>query len=609
MPAAVGKTPAPMRKQTAVRAAALGGLFLVVAVVMAFPSVTKWRTAIPGDYGDAFFSQWLLRWDVRGLLTRSHSVFHPNMFWPWHNTLVYSDTELAAAPVAAVLGPVFGWTVAYNLIYLGSWVASQVSTYLLARWLKASRAGAVLAAFVFSFAAVRIGHHGHFPMLFACLAPLVVLLLLQHLEEQKWWQAVALGCAGAAIFLNAGYVAVVLVPLLVVVAAGWFVAERGRPGGRFYLGLAAAGLTALAITLPVLRVYREEGDFLSRPYVQEQAVTPKNFLSPAIGSLMYGGLERTFQSEFENKLFPGFLAGALGVAGVAALIETRRRPSRSRLPDEPQPAAPDDPDRLRRRALLLVLIGTLPALILAFGKYQFVLGHKVPLPFTIVGKVPGFRSIRAFGRFTVIPLLGLALLAAVGYDRLVKGRQAAAKLGAAAVIAVVLLAEYKARIGMAPVVNRQSVTAVNHALARLPDGPVVELPMGDTRGPYWAYVEAPRLALTPIDWKPRVNGYSGYSPPDYEVSIDLFNGLAKGGPASPETLARLDELGVRYIVIRTAPVDPDLAGPGVAFEDDAAAARIVAALPPARVEGVSREGAALLVRLRPPTNQVPPSRP
>ena len=248
--------------------------------------------------------------------------------------------------------------------------------------------------------------------------------------------------------------------------------------------------------------------------------------------------------------------------------------------------------------MLLVLLGTLPALVLAFGKHQFVFGLKIPLPFTVVGEIPGFRSIRAFGRFTAVPVLGLALLVATGYDRVVRGRPAQVKVAVAALAAVVLLAEYKARVGMAPVVDRPSVTAVNHALARLPDGPVVELPMGDTRGPYWAYVEAPRLSLTPIDWMPRVNGYSGYSPPDYEVSIDLFNGLAAGGPASPQALAHLDRLGVRYLVIRTEPVDPSLTGPGVAFFDEAAAQRVVDALPAERVEGVSREGAALLVRLR-----------
>lgn len=601
------------------RAAALGALFVAVAIVMAFPSIDQWRAAIPGDYGDAFFSQWLLQWNVRGLFSGSESVFHPNMFWPTRNTLVYSDTELAAAPLAGLLDPVLGWPGTYNAIYLGTWVFSQVATYLLARWVGASRAAAVLAAFIFSFAAVRLGHFGHFPMLFGCLTPIVVYFLLRFLEERRWWQAVAFGASGAAIFLNAGYIAIVLALLLAVVVAGWLVATRFRPEPRTYAGLAVAALVTFVLLFPALRVYREEADFLSRPYSHGYAVTPKNFLSPAVGTWLYGPLERRFNSEFENKLFPGFLAVGLGVAGGVALWATRRRGRRG---SEAGQATTEDRDPRRRRALLLVLLGTLPALVLAFGKYQFVAGRKVPLPYAVFGLLPGLRSIRAFGRFTVIPVLGLALLAAVGFDRLVRNRQAIVRIALAVVLGLVLLAEYKARIGMARRVDQAELTAVNHALARLPDGPVVELPMGDTRGPYWAYVEAPRLQLTTIDWKPRVNGYSGYSPPDYERSIDLFNGLAKGGPASPEALARLDELDVRYLVIRTKPVDPDMTGPGIAFEDEAAADRIVAALPRERVERVSREGAAVLVQLRsapgfpavlppgvPPLPPVPPSLP
>jgi hypothetical protein len=564
---------------------------VAVAVVMAFPSVRLWRTAVPGDYGDAFFSQWLLRWNVRGLLTRE-SVFSPNMFWPTPNTLVYSDTTLAAAPMAAVLGAIVGWPVAYNLIYLGTWVVSQVSTYLLARWVGASRAGAVLAGFVFSFAAVRLGHYGHFPMSFAALAPLAVYLLLRLLEERRWWQAVAFGATSAAVLLNVGYIAVALYPALGVVAAGWLVATRFRPGRRFVSGLAVAGLVALVLTFPILRVYRQEGRYLSRPYVQETAVTPKNFISPAVGSWLYGWLERKTMSEFENRAFPGFLAVVVGAVGGVALW--RRRAGGA----DPEPDREPDP---RRRGLLLVLLGTLPALVLAFGKYQFVAGRRIPLPYALLGELPGLQSIRAFGRLTAIPLLGLALLVALGYDRLVKDRPRTVALVLAVVLGVVMLAEYKARVGMTPTTRDRQLTAVNHALARLPDGPVVELPMGDSRRPDWAYVEAPRLALTPIDWKPRVNGYSGYIAPDYERTIDLFNSLDEGGPASPEALALMDRLGVRYVVIRTRPVDPSLTGPGVAFEDDAGAARIVAALPADRVENVSREGAAVLVRLRPST--------
>ena len=124
------------------------------------------------------------------------------------------------------------------------------------------------------------------------------------------------------------------------------------------------------------------------------------------------------------------------------------------------------------------------------------------------------------------------------------------------------------------------------------------MPMGDTRNQDWAYVEAPREVLSTIDWKPRVNGYSGYSPPGYEHEIDVFNGLANPAPA--DAMPQLDQLGVRYIVIRTASADPQLAIAGVTYDDPGTAARIVAALPASRVESVTSAGAAVLIRLRPP---------
>ena len=100
--------------------------------------------ADPGDYGDAFLNRYLLQWDVHSLFSRS--VLSPTMFWPSHDVLAYSDPGLAIAPVAAVLRLFLSWTVIYNTIYLGCWVASQAFTYLLARWLRASRPAAVLAA-------------------------------------------------------------------------------------------------------------------------------------------------------------------------------------------------------------------------------------------------------------------------------------------------------------------------------------------------------------------------------------------------------------------------------------------------------------------------------
>ena len=563
------------------RAALLpGALFLAATVVMALPSVGQWTSATPGNYGDAFFSQWLLRWNVHSLLDGEASVFHPNIYWPARDVLVYSDSTLAAAPFAAVAGVLVGWPVAYNLLYVAGWLCSLASTYALARWLRVSRAAAVLAAFVFTFAAVRVNLHGNFPMQFTFLAPLAMLLLLRFLDERRWWQAAGLGLAGGAVLLNIGYLAVVLFPALAIVAAGWLVITRTRPDARLLAGLAGAGSIAAVLAAPIVLRFSAQGDTIRPVYLVENAVTPRNFVSPADGSLLYGWLDDLTDSPFENRLFPGFSALVVGAVGAVSLWARRQ------------------PPELRRRVLVLVLASTVPALVLAFGKYQTVGDWSVPLPYSLVADMTGYKSVRSFGRLTVLPLLGLGLLVAVGYDRLARGRSARTGLAVAAALGALLLVEYKARIVMSPRVDTAAFASANRALADLPDGVVLELPMGDNRHFTYGFVEAPRMVLSAIDWKPRVNGYSGYSPPGYSTTIDVFNSLDDGGPATPDAQALLDDKSVRYIVVRMASPDRDHAAVGVSHLDEAGARRVVDALPPERVERVRREGAAMLIELR-----------
>lgn len=561
--------------------AGLAALFFAMTVVMALPSVGQWTSATPGNYGDAFFSQWLLRWNVHSLLDGGTSVFHPNIYWPARDILVYSDSTLAAAPFAAAAGFLVGWPVAYNVLYMAGWLCSLASTYALARWLRVSRAAAVLAAVVFTFAAVRVNLHGNFPMQFTFLAPLAIFLLLCFLDERRWWQAVALGFTGGAVLLNIGYLAVVLFPALAVVAAGWLVVTRTRPDARLLAGLALAGAVAALLALPIFLRFQEQGDTIRPVYLVENAVTPRNFVSPADGSLLYGWLDDLTDSPFENRLFPGFAALAVGAVGMTALWSR------------------DAPPELRRRHLLLVLLGTVPALVLAFGKYQMVGDWRIPLPYSLVADLTGYKSVRSFGRLTVLPLLGLGLLVGVGYDRLARARPARTSLLLAAALGAVLLIEYKARIVMSPRVDTARFASVNRALADLPRGVVAELPMGDNRHFTYGFVEAPRMVLSAIDWNPRVNGYSGYSPPGYSDTIDVLNTLDDGGPAAPEALALLDRLDVRYLIVRLAAPDRDHDAVGRSFVDEGGAQRIVDALPAERVEAVDRHGEAVLIRLRP----------
>ncbi len=145
-------------------------------------------------------------------------------------------------------------------------------------------------------------------------------------------------------------------------------------------------------------------------------------------------------------------------------------------------------------------------------------------------------------------------------------------------------------------------TAVNRELARRPDGLVLELPIRLSAESSRTIVEGPREYLARIDDDPRVNGYSGFDPHDYDAGAFTLNGFP-----SADALALADELGVRYVVIRTDAVgyiEPitkaALNSDGVGSWDDDLALERIGAIPPDRVAAVGHFGAAWLVELRPP---------
>jgi hypothetical protein len=143
---------------------------------------------------------------------------------------------------------------------------------------------------------------------------------------------------------------------------------------------------------------------------------------------------------------------------------------------------------------------------------------------------------------------------------------------------------------------------VNHVLARLPRGPVAELPVGSPAAAYaWPFVESPRQVLSTIDWDPRVNGYSGFTPKHYNFLAKTLNTFP-----SPISLRALRQRRVRYVVLRLAlpgPLPRDqqaLAGrDGIGFYSATHAQAILHAIPPGSATRVQRTGDAYLITLKP----------
>ena len=313
-------------------------------------------------------------------------------------------------------------------------------------------------------------------------------------------------------------------------------------------------------------------------------VTPDHYLLSEYGPLADRSQPET--GTLEQRLFPGFVALGLGTVGAVMLVRRMRR----RPKDEP----PDD----AARVVLLVLAGGVLMFVLSFGDKLRIGSRTIPMPYAVLRDLPAFGSIRAPARFSAYVVLALALLCGLALAELLKARAGRILLAVAAITGGVIIAETALQVQFTEVPDREAAKAVNEELADRPDGLVVELPIyGANDGPLWPFVETPRQWLARIDGQDRVNGYSGYEPPAFDIVSDRL--LKFPSRAALETV---DEMGIRYVVIRTGlpgAVPGYLEGfldrPNRAYYSDEKAREMIAGIPPERVRSAEKYGDAWLV--------------
>jgi hypothetical protein len=366
------------------------------------------------------------------------------------------------------------------------------------------------------------------------------------------------------------------------------VVRRARPSREHVVGLLAGAALAGLLVAPVAYEYvqlqrdptfRRGADPAFSTNLSDVRDVPSGtrFLDdvPGLGSRVRVSVERA--------LYPGAVTTVLAVAGLVVVI--RRR------------------DRARRWELAVLGVAGLVLLVMALGDEVTIGGVDVPMPYHLLRTVvPGFNGVRVTARFAIVWQLALAAFAVVGATALVRRLGPRWGAVACALLGVVVLAESSVDVFLVRLPDAPAWTAVNRELARRPDGLVLELPIRLGVESSRTIVEAPREYLARIDDHPRVNGYSGFDPRDYDAGAFVLNGFP-----SADALSLIDELGVRYVVIRTdavgyiepvtkAYLDQD----GVGSWDDALALQRIGQIPPERIASVGHFGAAWLVELKPP---------
>ncbi len=536
--------------------------YVVATIVMTWPYAARLGSSTPGG-GDPLLQIWIARWVQHALVTNPLRLYDANIFYPYHNTLAYSDSNVPAALLSA---PVYLLTgnpiLAVNLLVLGTFVLAAGGVYALMVALTGNRAAGFLAGLAYAFLPYRFAHIYHLNQLGHAWTPWVllalVLLVQRHAKSQRdlgvddtprprdaWRLAVAFGVLFAVQVVTSFYVAFQLVFAVGIALVVAVVAEPATRSWRFLGQLAVAGAVAGAIILPLALPYLRVRDELGL----ERTVREAERYRAELTSYFKVTGENAFWERLperggsEDILFPG---GVALVGAALGLLAWRRRPA------------------LTTAAVVTGLI----ALIISLGPtWHPERGGGTPLPYRFLyDHFPFFKAMRVPARFGVLTDFAVVVLAASGFAWVwellaARLRPQVAQLvgiGATAAVSLLILVELHAAPFPLTAVDRSAEASAPYRwLAEQPDKgavmefPVIELGQGErpiTLAMYWST----------LHWKPLVQGYSGFAPPSLEVIQNTFIGDMKrpnGTVAEAisfvtgDDIGVLQDLGVRYILL------------------------------------------------------------
>jgi hypothetical protein len=503
--------------------------------------------------GDSRLILWTLAWDSHAILN-GLPLFHANIFYPAPDALAYNEHLIG---LAAFFLPIYAATqkpvLAYNLLWLASWLLNALAGHALARRYVRDELAAAVGGLIFAFSFFRMLHgHGHLSLAWTFWIPLSLLALEQWYRRPGWLRAAWLTFTLVMQVLANWYLGV-----LVLLANGVFLAclvafERGSAqqadatagrrlaAARLIQGSVSAG-ALLAMIWPFARHYRgiEAGTVEASRFSADAAAYLMPPQNTWIGRALSGaGVAGPRWIWGEGTMYLGAVALAFAAIGLAAAWGSRRR--------ESLPAFP------RYAAVFFPLIGLL-ALVLSFGP----VGAHVPtswMPFTWLRWLPGLGGLRSAARFGLLVVLAVSVLGAAGAAWLHRRSPVHGRL-ATLLLAPLMLSEWYVVGFPAGKPQPAPIPAVYRYVAGLPARAIVSLPLGNAAD--WTR-EADYLYYSTAHWHPIVNGFGRSMPPDHHWIAGHMAAFA--GPNSARTMRRL---GIDYVVLHA---DRLPEGPGMLHE-------------------------------------------
>ena len=443
---------------------ALAG-FALVTTGFFWQGIRHFGSRVMGAGGDGSTFMWAYEFMPEAALRLENPFVTDRLFHPVGANLAFHTSTPSAMVASWPIAELFGVGIAVNVLELVAVLLSAVGAYLLAFRVCGHRGAAFFAGVAFAFVPFRFSHFGHLNLIHVEVLPFGLLALLRLLERPSRGRAVALGAMVGVTFLTDVYLTVFLLLAVAVVLAtrraelSWEIARRLAEGAL------VAGVISLPLVLVMIGALRA-GELDPLPGwggADRWSADLVSWFVPSERHRLWGSavkdVREGLRARGEGLVYPGLVVLALAVAGR------------------------EIGDRARRRGwVALAVVGGL----LASGPFLQVGGRSgsgfeylgrefaVPLPYLGLHFVPVLNAVRVPGRFAILAILALDVLAALALASIARRWPSRGALVIGAAVALVLVEFLSVPVPTFP----RKAPAPYEAIAADPDpGAVLEIPL------------------------------------------------------------------------------------------------------------------------------------
>jgi hypothetical protein len=399
-------------------------IYLLIAFIR-FPDILLNITKmVPGAAADTYGNLWDIWWVPYALFKLHASIFSTNLlFWPIGANLVYQTMTPAAALLTAPLQAI-SLPLAYNVLFFLGFALSGAGMFVLADYVTSNKYAAFISGLIYTFSATHIiQSYIYLDWMFWCWIPIGLYFFIRILkEERNYYNAFGLAVSFLlSIAMGNLEEGIIEIMLYVFVLAAYLIYHATRKGVlRKWVALQLLVAVLLVLIMGAWLVVPLVNLLLAKP---SSNLLNQNLLSVAnqLNSLQYN-----VQNSMDLLSFflPSFYNGPgthgvywyyRGLFAIASIEKTGYLTYTAII------LALIGIIKTRDRAVLWAALGLIFAWI-SMGPYLQVAGASTQIPglYLLYSSIKYINVVREPGRFIIIAIMALAILAGYGFIEISK---------------------------------------------------------------------------------------------------------------------------------------------------------------------------------------------